>query len=394
MTRAALPKTGTGGTEAGGRLVFAHQLRSLAALCVAGSHLVGVFWLMRPSLELATAAPAQGGAPPGIIALFNLPWLNFGPFGVGVFFMISGLVIPLSLDIHTRASFLGARALRIYPVCAAAVLIDVAVLHANAAAWGRPFPYSSGTVWSNALLVYDWLGLPSIDLVNWTLCVEILFYLLMAVVAPLVRRGSVSVLFAAAAALVAFNAARGAGAFGTPVPHAADVGGFYATFLVFMLAGVPFQYHLRGRLGTPGLVATVFGLLAAFWLCWTLGPVPEQLPVVTVNYLYAAGAFGAAYAARRLFRPFRLLDWLAAISFPFYLVHSAVGYAVLKYAMVGRGWSYASALASALACILACSVLVHLLVERPTIQAGKWLAGRRRHGPAPIVHGKVMQESR
>ena len=371
----------TGGVTSGDagppRLVFANQLRGVAALAVAGSHLFGVFWLMRPFLELATAAPAQDGAVPGVVGLFTYPWLNFGPLGVGVFFLISGLVIPISLQHHTRGGFLLARALRIYPVYAAAALLDIAVIHADAAFWHRPFPYGDWTVGSNVLLIYNLVGQPSIDLVNWTLCIELKFYLLMALLAPAVRRGSVPVLFAAAAGLVGFNAAVSAGWLG---PHGpADGAGalaMEAVFLVFMLVGVLFQCHLRGTVGAGGLAGGVAALFGCFLLCWRLSPIAAQVPVVTVNYGYALAIFAGAYALRRHARPVWLLDRMASISFPFYLVHSTVGYAVMKYAMIVWSVPYLPALAVALGVVVAVAQGMHVLVERPTIRAGKRSGGR------------------
>ncbi len=77
------------------RLIFANQLRGLAALCVVGSHLVAVFWAMRDVVGIATASPPQPGDGPPFLGLFLLTWFNLGPFGVGIFFLISGLVIPM-----------------------------------------------------------------------------------------------------------------------------------------------------------------------------------------------------------------------------------------------------------------------------------------------------------
>ena len=88
------------------RLIFANQLRGIAVLAVVFSHLVGVFWGMRDFVGLASASPAQSGPPPDLFILVSHPWFNFGPFGVGLFFLISGLVIPFSLERHTRGTFL------------------------------------------------------------------------------------------------------------------------------------------------------------------------------------------------------------------------------------------------------------------------------------------------
>ena len=41
--------------------------------------------------------------------------LNWGPFGVALFFVISGFVIPFSFETYGRLDFIVARFFRIYP---------------------------------------------------------------------------------------------------------------------------------------------------------------------------------------------------------------------------------------------------------------------------------------
>ncbi len=80
------------------RVRFANQLRGVAALMVACSPLVGVVWLMPDVVSLVTATPTQTDTVPGIVGLVVYPWVNLGLLEVGVFFLISGLVIPFSLE--------------------------------------------------------------------------------------------------------------------------------------------------------------------------------------------------------------------------------------------------------------------------------------------------------
>jgi peptidoglycan/LPS O-acetylase OafA/YrhL len=379
------------------KLLFADQLRGLAALSVAGSHLVGAYWAMRDFVALATAAPVQGGDPPAwLFGVFAHTWLNFGPLGVGVFFLISGLVIPVSLDRHTRGSFLLARMLRIYPTYIAALLLEMALLHAAAAYWHKPFPYGNWTILSNALLIHNTVGQPSIDLVNWTLCVELLFYGLMAMFAGVVRRGAVMPLLLLAGAILAGNALV-TWALATWPPLAAHIArhdlvetfSTESVFLVYMLIGVLFNYRLRGRLGLGGFVASVAAMLALFLACWRCSSIAAQYPVVTVNYLTALVLFAVLFGLRRFARPVRALDAMARISFPFYLIHSAVGYSVMKLLMLGLGLGYLPALGLALASALGLATALHLAIETRTIAWGRRLAHRPPDParPSPPVAG-------
>lgn len=362
------------------RLRFANQLRGIAALAVACSHLIGVYWAMPEVVSWATLSPPQTGGIPGVFALVAHPWFNLGPFGVALFFLISGLVIPISLEKHSRISFIGARLLRIYPTYAAAVLIECAVLYVAAHAWGREWSYGWKAVLSNALLIYDLIGQPSIDLVNWTLSIELKFYLLVALLAPAIRRGNAAALLGVACCIMGANALMAWGVIGgiDAVPSTpAYTFSSHSLCLIYMLIGTMFNFHLRGRLGTPGLLGCLALLAAMFVATWQMSVWRAQYPIVTANYLYGLVLFGALYAGRRFVPRNQVLDAMAAISFPFYALHSLIGFAVLRSLMVGAGMGYYPALAIAVAVVVATAAGLHFAVELPSIAAGRRLAPQR-----------------
>ena len=369
------------------RLIFANQLRGVAALCVVCSHLVGVFWGMRDFVGLATASPPQEGAAPGLFALVNQTWFNFGPFGVALFFLISGLVIPVSLAQHNRGSFLLARALRIYPTLLAALLLDIAVLHADAYVWNRPFPYSDLTILSNALLVYNMVGLPSIDLVNWTLCIEVKFYLLMALLYGPICRWRTGALFVTAAMLVEVSSFAGQASVGTIF---SSYGGTLtavsteAPFLIFMLCGVLFNFNLSGHLVGAKFGVALAVMTALFLIAWRLSPLQSQFFVVTANYCYGLVIFLTLYLLRGYAVQLRALDGLARISFPLYLIHSIIGFSVLKMAMLTFHLSYLAALAWTVMVVISVAAALHVTVERWTIALG------RRVRPAALQKQRVV----
>lgn len=363
----------------GHRLIFANQLRGLAALAVMVAHLVGVYWGSREVVGLTTSSPPQLGEVPGVFALVSQPWFNFGPFGVAVFFLISGLVIPISLGAHSRGSFILARLLRIYPTYLAALAVNLAVVWWASRHWELPFAHGQSIILANALLLQDLLVKPTVDLVNWSLLVELKFYLVMALLAPAIRRGSVSALFAVAfAALAATMAltspvfAPAVGAWRAPANGVA----FSMPYLVFMLIGVLFNYRLRGLLSAPGLIAGTAGLGVLFVACWRTSPFPDGYPLLLANYGYALAVFAGLFLLRRHLRPFRPLDALAAISFPLYLIHSLVGYSLLKLLMIGAGLGYYAALAVTVPAVFVVAALLHVTVEQWSIRAGKRLAPR------------------
>ena len=357
------------------RIRFANQLRAVAALSVAASHLIGVYWALPEIVSIVTATPAPAGEIPGIFWLTSLQWFNLGPFGVAIFFLISGLVVPFSLERHSRGGFMLARLLRIYPTFAAATLIEVAVVVLSARSWHRPVPFDAAVIVGNVTLINDLIGQASIDLVNWTLSVELKFYLLIAILAPVVRRGSAVGLVIVAAGVCAANvlfSARGDEFSSTP---------FY-TFssqslcMIYMLTGTLFNFHIRGRLHTAGLIVCVAILMVLFVVTWRVSVWMGQFPFVTACYFYALALFAALYAVREHVPPNRVLDALANISFPFYLLHSLLGYTFLRVGMVALALPYYGALVLAVGGVILVAMVLHRIVERPTQRLGRAAANR------------------
>ncbi|RFU37473.1 acyltransferase [Actinomadura logoneensis] len=111
-----------------------------------------------------------------------LAWFDPGMFGVLVFFLVSGYIVPASLERRGSVRrFWTGRVLRIYPLLAAAVAV-VLVLHATgvyALRDGLTDDHRPVTIaLSHLTMMQDLLGVPSAINVLWTLSYEMAFYLL------------------------------------------------------------------------------------------------------------------------------------------------------------------------------------------------------------------------
>ena len=133
------------------KLLFADTLRGLAALAVVISHTL----------------------------IFSGVSASLGQFGVGLFFIISGFVIPLSLDRYDRKGFVISRLFRIYPTYWAAFSITVAVAYLQ----GRTYPLIELVQYY--LIIRDLFGPAALDPIIWTLLIETKFYFLCFVLMPL-----------------------------------------------------------------------------------------------------------------------------------------------------------------------------------------------------------------
>lgn len=146
-------------TPAQPRLGWLDGLRGIAALLVVHGHLTAflMFWLY----EATTG------------------WIYVGPAGVYLFFLISGYVIPASLE-HggDLRQFWVRRAARRYPLYLVAIGAFVA-----AGLW-RHIPYYvehlGATALAHLTMMQVLVGVPDVLFVTWTLAYEMAFYLLCA----------------------------------------------------------------------------------------------------------------------------------------------------------------------------------------------------------------------
>jgi peptidoglycan/LPS O-acetylase OafA/YrhL len=154
-----MPKTTATNHER--RLAWLDALRGFAALCVVFDH--GSTLLLLP------------------VRSFLYQWLNLGQYGVFVFFLVSGYIVPASLE--RKGSVRGfwiSRAFRLYPM-----FLLVLVLSAVAYETGHGTVANAGK--HPVAAVLGWLfmmqnltaGL-NVPVVTWTLSYEMVFYLLLA----------------------------------------------------------------------------------------------------------------------------------------------------------------------------------------------------------------------
>lgn len=354
------------------KIIFANQLRGIAALLVVLSHLCCVFWGAKETVSLYTGAPPAEGGQPSIGYFINNQYWNAGALGVAIFFTISGFVIPMSLKGVGRLRFIVARFFRIYPTYIASLSLALTVVWLSCLYWGHPFMWDINTVLYNMLLIHTITGAPSVDLVNWTLAIELKFYLVAALIAPLIIAGRVWPLISIALLVFLVN----------KFTHTAL--GTEMLFVTFMFIGVLINYQFNSLIKLPKFTCSLLIILGLFVAGWDASPWPKELLTVTPNYIYGLVIFGAAYLARNHFRNFRPLDFLADISYPLYIMHSLIGYSVMRV-LFEHGLTLRVVAPITAAAVISAALLIHLLIERPSISLGKAFKRSPASGPAKPV---------
>jgi peptidoglycan/LPS O-acetylase OafA/YrhL len=354
------------------KIAFADHLRGFAACIVLLYHYIVLYWTHPEIPAFFASAPEATANPPAIVrwlAMFDL-----GAFGVALFFLISGFVIALSFRHHTRISFLIARALRIWPTYLAAIACILAIRYVSAWYWGASLHVPVWEITANAFLLQDFAGTNSLDLVNWTLALEVQFYLLIAVGYGLLMRYRERVVVYAACVLPFMLTLQWVPGLHLHLTLAAARPGMC---LPFMLIGTLFFLRIEGLITRREMAsAAAFTLLSVAW-CLTKMITPNM----ALSYIAAFVVFLGLFIVRERIGQNRVLAWLSAISYPLYLVHSIVGYTVLRFVTAGLGLSYPLALAVAITVAVCLATVLHFAVERPSMAMGKRLAARR--APAP-----------
>ncbi|WP_448629975.1 acyltransferase family protein [Cellulomonas soli] len=364
------------------RLEWANALRGIAALIVLGYHFSVAFWMSQDvSASLARRTPlypGDQGAPVWARAISALP-VDLAALGVALFFLLSGFVISISLERYSRAGFLVGRAMRLLPTYAAGYLITCLTIAAMSDP-GDELHVGSVLLGSVPGLAYLVRASAPGDGIVWTLIVELVFYGVCVVVfRRLTTRWWAIAAVAAGCALVQ-----------TLVPHlprAAWAEGIQfvvllaCPFIPVMLVGVTLFVHRAGRLRRGPAVVLVLALVGEFVVLASTTPVVPTSWEYRLTFVGAVGVFAAVAAVGdRWTDPGRLLGFLAAISYPLYVVHPVLGYALISW-LAGRGvWGPLAVLIAGAAAI-GCATAIHFAVEKRTHHLGRRWAGRTRTVP-------------
>ncbi len=361
------------------RLAFADLLRGLAAPAVMLGHFT-ILYLTDPRIvALITQAELYPKTEPSAFVDFLNNYFNFASIGVAVFFLISGFVIPLSLEGTDVRAYFFKRFLRIFPTYWISLAIGLAAIVVSAWFWSKSIPHDATGYLSNLFLAANAFSRPDILSVGWTLQIEVKFYLLAPLVYLALKRGTLWPILLCAAAItgVFFNATVLCDnvhvACWDHYRFAARMLWFDAMFVIFMLIGSMFYALYRNLL--PKWQA--IGGMVLLWACYNAAVAVSPLPFLATDrrlpYFWGLVIFTAAFLLRdkiTLARPFR---FLANISYPLYLIHPLVGYVTMRL-LIAAGLPYIAAFAIAVALVLLIAGVMHTYVEAPLIALGKRLS--------------------
>ena len=337
------------GAPPGARLGELDALRGLAALGVVAFHYTTFY-----QQEVGHAQPLPFGFPAG-------------NYGVHLFFLISGFVIFMTLErTRTALDFAVSRFSRLFPAYWVAMLLTAGVVYTL----GMPKQQlPPGDVLANVTMLQEILGFEHLDGSYWTLQVELFFYAQMLLWFALGALKHIRWIIAAWLLLAV--------AYGEAVQH-----------------HLHFSYTVRELLILRHIPFFALGIL--FYRVWSAPRVDWRdlalmaLALAAIGVVQAPVYLVAGAVCTAIFALFvtGLLGWLrarpfaflGAISYSLYLLHQAIGFALI-HQLEARGMPSLGAVAVTFTAVITLAWALSRTVEQPAMAAirGWW----RRRGAAP-----------
>lgn len=302
-----------------------------------------------------------------------------GENGVAIFFVLSGFVISHSLFDKEMSGagvvrFTLKRSVRLDPPYWASILLGISFAYLSARIVpGKEFPeYSIAQIVAHLFYLQDLLGFPAIGSVYWTLCFEIQFYLIYALI---IFSGKWKQILIVAACFVSSL---------WPLDLITNtVPGLFPPLWHTFLLGVAAYWAWRRPKAAPMFYLFAAAMLGAGWISeshLTLGA------TLTSLLLYLCALRGTLLRGLN----WRWLQFLGLVSYSLYLTHNVVTGAVFRIGRIiaepGPGMELTVWLVSIAASVAAAAIFWWAL-ERPSLRLSKWIGSKRasRQGHIPAV---------
>ena len=297
---------------------------------------------------------------------FIVPW---GSCAVATFFIISGFFAVNHNDSNSGICYLINRAKRLYPAYWVCLVLTFLVVNMFLPELSR----SIGVLLVNVTMLQGFIGIPNIDGAYWTLTVEIVFYLTIAVLVQtkLVKRmyklqvAWIAVLFITAIIL-----------------KSNVVSGILRTALILMLnveyghlflIGISLsdisKYGVNRKLSWLTVILCIgYNLLFHSVAYTTFVGISTLAVLIAIQPTLREKDFGVIGG---------WFSFLASVSYPLYLLHQYIGYAIL-HQLEGIGIITEWAILPVMTIVIILASLIHYFVEIPVQKQYKRINANKR----------------
>jgi peptidoglycan/LPS O-acetylase OafA/YrhL len=381
----------------GKRIVFLDSLRALAVLIVLWGHVFSM-GINDPGTISAWVPDVTGLAFGPTTIADNIHgqiglWLHFtlgigaGGLGVSLFFIISGFVILRTVDRTPPLQFMVQRFFRIIPTCLFCVSLVALITYIYCASRGLHQPNSITNVITSAFAANYFNSAFSTVPVLWTLEVEMIFYVVMALGVLAFNKLGYKALLAISLSCLAFVASYAISEQAKP-----DIYRHFSTIAVhlsYMMIGA-FIYRAYENNSILEGICYVAISVATYYGCYELYGTATSFQNIGSNFSSALGGliiFIAGLFAGLQWRFLSPLRWIASISYPLYLLHVPLAWGGLyTLASFGVGMYWSAVISTAV--VIALAWITHHAIEIPSQAIGKKVSSLLK-SRSPAVEGGI-----
>ena len=302
--------------------------------------------------------------------------MNTGHLGVTFFFLISGFLIIPSLERYsTIKSFIIHKIFRLWPTYAVCLNVGVAFIVAFHWLHGTNSPitlkcYLVCLFWARDLMDYT-----IIDVVVWVLEIQLKFYLCAVIGWHLIKKKYVEtfiviiiLLSSITYVLYVFYIDKNPSWF-----YLVNLARTSLRFFMIILIGTCF-YSYQSKQFSPRKTLLFCALLIGtfFSPLFRLSGLPFNTSYIVGTLIMGYFVFSNKLQTSKKGIINRAINWVASISYPFYLGHVLPGY-VLMFLMIEAGYSVFWGIGLSLIYVASFSALIHKAIEFPFIKLNKTL---------------------
>jgi len=295
-------------------------------------------------------------------------YLNLGAFGVSLFFLISGFVIPMSLKGNDRKlavkNFAIRRFFRLYPTYwVAIILISTIILFfkdSNA--------YSMKQILTNFTMLQDIFKVNSIDGVFWTLMVELKFYILTAILFYFSLLKKIRLIIGFFLILSIVTLFNWDGTF-NPIINAILHRNNLWSYLMLMYLGTGFYFYHIGEISKNNLIFLISIVSIYFFISHYFKADTEFGSRLGYSIATLSAILSFIVFSQNKQTISRITTFFGNISYPLYLLHQVLGYFIITVLLNSSIYLPFAQIITILIITLV-TVLVNKYIEIPTNKLG------------------------
>lgn len=288
------------------------------------------------------------------------PVAQYGYLGVQLFFVVSGFVIAFSAQGRTASEFFIARVARIYP---AFLFCMTVTFLATLAFGGEVFHVTARQFLANLLIAAPAVAQPYVDLVYWTLILELTFYgwIFVLMLAGQMRKPPIAIIVVWLLVSVLNEVAIGSHVL-TKIFLTDQSGFFAAGILLYALREGHRDATTQAVLGLAAATAILQSVLNARLMSAQLGVVFDPIIVAAVaGSIIVMAVFSVR--ARRTLLPASLAFAVGGMTYPLYLFHHQIGY--VAFLRLDGGRHSVAVLAGILVALVVVALVIWRYVDVP-----------------------------